>query len=78
MAKHDGITEALDCDNAAAMAGFTREVFARTTTLDLHLLVRPDDDLDGCFQAWCTDEQEWLRVEGWNFCIEDVHSGAPA
>ncbi|KKY07584.1 hypothetical protein NB99_24850 [Xanthomonas citri pv. fuscans] len=78
MAEHDGITEGLECDNAAVMAGFTCEVFARTTTLDLHLLIRPDTDLDGHFRAWCTDEQEWLQIEGWNFCIQDVNSGASA
>jgi len=64
-------------DNVAVLAGFTREVFATASEYDLHLLVKPDADLDGTFRAWDCDEQEWLSVNGWNFNINDVDWSNP-
>lgn len=52
--------------------GFTVEVFASSSEVDLELLVRPDTDYDSTFEAWDTSEQEMLRVNGWLFIIEEV------
>lgn len=59
-------------DNVATLAGFTREIFGTSDGPDLHLLVHPETDLDDRFRAWCCDEQEFIRVNGWLFIFEDV------
>ena len=60
-------------DNGAVLAGYTREVMAYGSDgSELHLLIRPDADLDDTFKAWCCDECEWLRVHGWNYTFEDA------
>ena len=59
-------------DNAAVLAGYTKEVFLSSMEVDLFLLVKPETDLDSSFKAWDTDNQEWLRVNGWNFISEEV------
>lgn len=59
-------------DNVAVLDGYTREVFATTGAIDLYLLIKPDADLDGTFRAWDMDEQEFVRVNGWLFIIEDA------
>ena len=58
-------------DNVAVLNGFTREVIASNGEYDLYLLVRPDTDFDSTFKAWDTDNQEWIRVNGWLFTIAD-------
>lgn len=57
-------------DNVATLAGFTREVLASSDQMDLYLLVKPGTDFDGCFKAWDTDAQEFIRVNGWLFTTE--------
>ena len=59
-------------DNGATLAGYTKELIAVGGGYDLHLLVKPDADLDGTFRAFCTDEQEYIRVNGWLFAFRDV------
>lgn len=59
-------------DNTAILEGFTRDVMAFSDACDLHLLVKPDADLDDRFKAWDCDEQEWIRVNGWLFTFEDA------
>jgi len=54
-------------DNGAVLDGYTREVIAVSDTQDLHLLIQPGTDLDSRFKAWCTDEQEYVWVNGWLF-----------
>lgn len=51
--------------------GYTRAVFATGGDYDLYLWVKPDADLDGTFRAYDEDEDEWLRVNGWLFDIEE-------
>ena len=51
-------------DNVAHIAGFTREIFGTSDGPDLHLMVRPDIDLDDRFFAWDCGEQEFVRVNG--------------
>jgi hypothetical protein len=59
-------------DNIATLRGFTRYVLADSDAASLHLLIRPDTDLDSTFRAWDTDEQCWIKVNGWLFTFEDV------
>lgn len=56
-------------DNAAILDGYTREVIASCIEHDLYLLVKPDADLSGTFKAWDTDNQEFIRVNGWLYSI---------
>lgn len=62
----------LPCDNAAVLAGYTKEVLAEGGCYCLSLLIQPDADLDGTFKAWDMDSQGWIRVNGWNFSFEQV------
>jgi hypothetical protein len=57
-------------DNIAMLDGYTQEVCAFASDVELYLLVKPDTDFDGRFKAWDTDEQEFLLVSGWLFTIE--------
>jgi hypothetical protein len=60
-------------DNIAILEGFTREVSAYSDRGDeLYLLIKPDTDLDSRFKAWDTEEQEFLRINGWLFIISDT------
>ena len=59
-------------DNIATLRGFTRYVLADSDQASLHLLIRPDTNLDSTFRAWDTDEQTWIKVNGWLFTIEDI------
>lgn len=58
-------------DTIARTQGYTRAVVADCDLHTLELLIKPDADLDGTFRAWDRDQQEWLRVNGWLFVIED-------
>jgi hypothetical protein len=44
-------------DNVAILRGFTRYVLADSDQVSLHLLIKPDTDLDSTFRAYDTDEQ---------------------
>lgn len=59
-------------DNAAVLAGYTREVFATSSEYDFYLLVKPDYASDDRFRAWDTDQQEYVTLNGWMFDIEDA------
>jgi hypothetical protein len=59
-------------DNAAVLQGFTREVVASNAAMDLFLLVKPGTDFDDAFRAWDADGQEFIRVNGWLFSVEDT------
>lgn len=63
-----------NCDNAAVMAGFTRHVLLELGgTASFAALVEPDADMDGCFRCFDTDNQEWLKVNGWHLTsLEDA------
>ena len=58
-------------DNVAVMEGYTREVIAMSDGTDLYLLVKPDTDFDSAFRAWDTDNQEFIRVNGWLFVVTE-------
>lgn len=57
-------------DNAAILDGYTDELRIYGGMYDLHVLVKPDADLDGQFIAFDCDEQEFIRVNGWLFVYE--------
>ncbi|PSH64673.1 hypothetical protein [Phyllobacterium sophorae] len=59
-------------DNVAVLDGFTKEVMAFSDMVELHLLIKPDADLDDRFKAWDCDEQEYLQVNGWLFTFEHI------
>lgn len=61
-------------DNGAVMAGYTKEVLADSDAVQLHLLIKPETDLDGEFVAFCCDEQEMIRVNGWLFTFEEIRN----
>jgi hypothetical protein len=58
-------------DNLAIQAGFTQEIVAAGGEYVLSLLVRPGTEFDGAFKAWDMDAQEFIRVNGWLFSIEE-------
>jgi len=66
---HDNILE-----RAAMLSGFTKLITASSAAYDLTLLVRESADLDGSFKAFCTDENEYITVNGWLFSIDDVEA----
>lgn len=57
-------------DNVAVLDGYTEAIAAYSSTVDLYLLIKPGTELDGTFRAWDTDEQEFIRVNGWLFTFE--------
>jgi hypothetical protein len=59
-------------DNIATLRGFTRYVLADSDQVSLHLLIRPETDLDSTFRAWDTDKQTWIKVNGWLFSFENI------
>ena len=40
--------------------------------LDIHISVSPDANLDDVITAFCHDEQEMIRINGWNFTFEKI------
>jgi hypothetical protein len=58
-------------DNNALLDGYTQDVHAIADEgIELYLLVKPNTDFDGHFNAWDMDAQEFLLVTGWMFTIE--------
>ena len=59
-------------DNIAVLKGYTQEIFAESDAGDqLYLLVQPNTDYDETFEAWDTENQEFIRVNGWLFSISE-------
>ena len=57
-------------DNIAVLDGYTQHVVADSDVYTLDLLVRPGTDFGERFKAWDTDEQGFIRVNGWLFDVE--------
>lgn len=57
-------------DNIAVLQGYTEEVVADSDSYTFFLLIKPDTDLDSTFVAWNTDDQEYIRINGWMFTFE--------
>ncbi|MCW1432000.1 hypothetical protein [Novosphingobium sp. JCM 18896] len=59
----------VDAEASAIAAGFTKAVIADSSQHTLELLIKPDTDLDGTFEAYDRSENEMLSVNGWLFDI---------
>lgn len=57
-------------DATAKQRGLTREILAEGGDYVLDLMVRPDADLDGTFEAYDLDEGDFITINGWLFVIE--------
>ena len=42
--------------------------------VDVHISVSPDADLDDVITAFCHDDQEMIRINGWNFTFEKIEA----
>jgi len=51
-------------DNECAEMGWI-EAMADLGPYSLHFSHAPEADLDGTFKAFCHDEQEMIRINGW-------------
>lgn len=58
-------------DNVAVLDGYTQQVVADCGEHELFLLVKPGTDFDSTFRAWDTDSQEFIRVNGWLYSINN-------
>jgi hypothetical protein len=52
-------------ETAAIRAGYTRPVYLELGFSGFAALIQPDEDVDGTFTAFDTDNGEWLSVNGW-------------
>lgn len=59
-------------DNIAVLQGYTKELMAYCDECDLFILVKPATDLDSTFKAWDSDNQEFVRINGWLWTFEEV------
>ena len=59
-------------ETLAREAGFTREVIASSLGDELNLLIAPDVDLDGKFDAFDLDALKIVSVNGWLGVFEDL------
>jgi len=59
-------------NQANTITGWT-EYYAEAFGADeLHVSVAPDADLDDIVVAFCHDEQQMIRIQGWNFTFSKV------
>jgi hypothetical protein len=58
-------------DNECTMLGWT-ELMLDSDCVELHISVPQGTDLDGTFLAFCHDEQEMIKVNGWLFTSEEI------
>jgi hypothetical protein len=63
-------------DNIAVLQGYTEEVVADNASYTFFLMIKPDTDLDSTFTAWNTDDQEYIRINGWMFSFEWLRPAA--
>lgn len=52
-------------DNIAVLEGYTEGYLAECSSHDMFILVKPDTDFDSTFKAWDSDNQEFVRINGW-------------
>ncbi len=65
------MTQRPTCDNECTMLGWT-ECMIDNGMSELHISHPADVDLDDSFLAFCHDEQEMIRVSGWQICSYTV------
>lgn len=58
-------------DNCCTRMGWT-EALIDNGSQELHISHAPDVDLDDSFLAFCHDEQEMIRVSGWQIARYDL------
>ena len=58
-------------DNIAVLDGYTDEYIAESDDITLFILVKPETDFDSTFKAWDSDNQEYIRINGWLFTFEE-------
>jgi hypothetical protein len=56
----------------AEKLGYTKAVQAEGGSYSLTLLVQEDYDPDDRFKAFDVNEEDYLMVNGWLFCIDPV------
>lgn len=56
----------------AIAKGYTVEYYAEGGCESLHVMVKPDTNLDGSFKAYCLDTDEIIRINGWMFIFDPV------
>lgn len=59
-------------DNIAVLDGYTESVEADCGEHVLYLLVKPNTDFESAFKAWDTDNQEFIRVNGWLYDVREM------
>jgi hypothetical protein len=59
-------------DNEAVSRGYTKPMLASSIQGEFACLARPGDDMDGVVKVFDTDNQEWIRLNGWNWSFEDL------
>jgi hypothetical protein len=57
-------------DNIAVLEGYTEGYLASCPEADLFILVKPGTDLDSTLKAWDSDNQEFIRINGWLWAFE--------
>lgn len=71
-------SEAVACmgDNGAVLAGYTKEVIVSDASgsIDMHLLIQPEADLDEQIKAWDCDECEFVILNAWLFEFDEVEA----
>ena len=58
-------------DNCCTRLGW-KEYIAEYDGGDLHVSIAPDADLDDTLLAYCHDEGEMIKLNGWLFIFEEV------
>lgn len=59
-------------DNVAVLDGYTEGYLASCDQADLFILVKPGTDFDSTFKAWDSDNQEYVRINGWLWTFDKV------
>lgn len=59
-------------DNEAVSLGYRQPMLASSIQGEFACLVRPGDDLDDVVKVFDTDNQEWIRLNGWNWTFEEL------
>lgn len=61
------------CDNDCTNMGWT-EFLGYSDRDDIHISVAPNQDMTDVLTAFCHDDQEMIRVNGWMFIFEKIEA----
>jgi hypothetical protein len=59
-------------DNEAVMSGYTKPVMAVCDQHEFACLIKPDSDIDNVVKVFNTDDQEWIKLNGWLWTFEEM------